>query len=569
MEDNSQIDAELADIAFSRAAEGIAITDAAGQVLNANAAFVRQTGYTLDEVRGRTLSILKSDRHPPEFFATIWQYLERSGRWQGEIWNRRKNGEIYPVWLSMSEVRGADGRITHYVGMFTDIRQLMEAQETLRYLAHYDSVTGLPNRHLFDDRFEQAVGRSLRARRQMALLLIELVADGADSVVLIERAAKELAKHTRETDTFSRIGDTEFALLLENIEGSREASMIADKLLKILHLPLCTGSERAFVSGSIGISMFPFDDHEVEGLIRDARTAMEEARLQGHNTYSFFSSQMNADAGERLLLAGQLRLALEKNELSLKYQPQYDAKTNALVGMEALLRWTNVALGMVGPDRFVPVAEDLGLMHPIGEWVLRESCRQFAEWQRQGCAPQTLSVNISAKQIAAADFIEMIGSVLEDSGVDAECLELDLAESVLNSVPYVQQKIEGLLQLGVHIVIDDFGTGVTSLADFTSLTFRKLKIDREFIRGIGRDPAQEKVVRAIMGLAKTFGLKVIAEGVETEDQARFLRREGCHEFQGHLLGRAVSAQDYCTSFCPAGISLGSACPAVMRLRSPA
>jgi len=338
----------------------------------------------------------------------------------------------------------------------------------------------------------------------MALLLIELDADGPDSVVLIERAAKELAKHTRETDTFSRIGESEFALLLENIEGSREASMIADKLLKILHFPLHTGSERAFVSGSIGISMFPFDDHEAEGLIRDARTAMEEARLQGHNTYSFFSSQMNADAGERLLLAGQLRQALERNELSLKYQPQFDAKTNELVGMEALLRWTNVALGMVGPDRFVPVAEDLGLMHPIGEWVLREACRQFADWKRQGCAPQTLSVNISAKQIAAADFIEMIESVLEDSGVDAECLELDLAESVLSSVPYVQQTIEGLLQMGVHIVIDDFGTGVTSLGHFTSLTFRKLKIDRKFIRGIGRDPAQEKVVRAIMGLAKTL-----------------------------------------------------------------
>lgn len=569
MADNYQIDAELADIVFSRAAEGIAITDAAGQVLNANSAFVRLTGYTLDDVRGRALGILKSDRHPPEFFATMWQQLERSGRWQGEVWNRHQNGEIYPAWLSMSEVRGADGGITHYVGVFTDIKQLIEAQETLRYLAHHDSVTGMPNRHLFDDRFEQAVSRSLRARRQMALLLIELDADGPDSVVLIERAAKELAKHTRETDTFSRIGESEFALLLENIEGSREASMIADKLLKILHFPLHTGSERAFVSGSIGISMFPFDDHEAEGLIRDARTAMEEARLQGHNTYSFFSSQMNADAGERLLLAGQLRQALERNELSLKYQPQFDAKTNELVGMEALLRWTNVALGMVGPDRFVPVAEDLGLMHPIGEWVLREACRQFADWKRQGCAPQTLSVNISAKQIAAADFIEMIESVLEDSGVDAECLELDLAESVLSSVPYVQQTIEGLLQMGVHIVIDDFGTGVTSLGHFTSLTFRKLKIDRKFIRGIGRDPAQEKVVRAIMGLAKTFGLKVIAEGVETEDQARFLRREGCHEFQGHLLGRAVSAQDYCASFCPAGTCLRSACPAVMRTASSA
>lgn len=566
MDQDSKLDAPLGDIVFSRAAEGMAITDADGMVIDVNDAFVRFTGYSRDEVKGRSLGLLKSDRHEPEFYDAMWQGLEKSGRWQGEIWNCRKNGEVYPEWLSISAVHDAEGRITHFVGVFADIGKLVGAQEALRYLAHYDSLTGLPNRHLFDDRYRHAMSRALRFRRQMALLLIGFDAGVAGRPDVVGMAAKELALRVREADTLARISDTEFILLLDHIEGPREVSLIADKLLKVFHLPLCIGPDKVLVSACIGISLFPIDGHEIDGLIRDARVAKADAELQGRNTYSFFSSEMNGYAGESLLLAEHLRLALERNELSLKYQPQYDADTNQLVGIEALLRWSNLALGMVGPDRFVPVAEDHGFIHTIGEWVLRETCRQFTEWQRMGCAPKTLAVNISAKQIAAAGFIEMIESVLEDSGMSGDCLELDLAESVLTNVPFVQQTIEGLRQLGVHIAIDDFGTGVTSLAHLNSMTIRKLKIDRAFIRGIGRDPAQEKIVRAIISLGKTFGLKVIAEGVETEQQTKFLRGEGCHEFQGYLLGRAVNAEDYCSSFCPAARGATSGCPVAARMR---
>ena len=566
MDNNSQIDAQLAGIVFNRAAEGMAITDANGIVMDVNDAFVRFTGYSRDEVKGRSLRLLKSDRHEPEFYDAMRESLEKSGRWQGEIWNCRKNGEVYPEWLSISAVRDAEGRITHFVGVFTDIGELVGAQEELRHLAHYDSLTGLPNRHLFDDRYRQAVSRALRFRQQMALILIGFDAGVAGRPGVVELAAKALALKVREADTLARISDTEFVLLLDHIDGPREVSVIADKLLRIFHLPLCIGPDKVLVSACIGISLFPIDGHEIDGLIRDARVAKADAELQGRNTYSFFSSQMNAYAGERLLLAEHLRLALERNELSLKYQPQFDADTNQLVGIEALLRWSNLALGMVGPDRFVPVAEDHGFIHTIGEWVLRETCRQFTEWQRMGCAPKTLAVNISAKQIAATGFIEMIESVLDDSGMSGDCLELDLTEAVLNSVPFVQQTIEGLRQLGVQIAIDDFGTGVTSLGHLSSMTIRKLKIDRGFIRGIGRDPAQEKIVRAIVSLAKTFGLKVIAEGVETDQQAKFLRGEGCHEFQGYLLGRAVSAEDYCGSFCPMARGAPSECPVAARMR---
>lgn len=566
MNTNSKIEVQLADIVFSRAAEGMAITDGRGLVLDVNDAFVGFTGYSRDEVIGHSLSLLKSDRHEPEFFDAMWKRLEESGRWQGEIWNCHKNGEVYPEWLSISAVRDAEGRITHFVGIFTDIKELAGTQAKLRHLAHFDSLTGLPNRHLFDDRYEQAMSRALRFRQQMALLLIGLDADGGTTPGVIERTAKELAHHLRETDSLARIGDNEFALLLDHIDGPREVSMIADKLLKVFHLPLSVGDDKVLVSASIGISLFPIDGHQIDGLIRDARLAKDEADLQGQNTYSFFSSQMNTYAGERLLLAEHLRQALERGELSLKYQPLFDADTNELVGVEALLRWTNLALGMVGPDRFVPVAEDHGFIHAIGEWVLRESCRQFTEWQRMGRAPRTLAVNISAKQIAATGFVEMIESVLDDSGMSGECLELDLTETVLNSVPFVHQTIEGLRRLGVQIAIDDFGTGVTSLSRLTALTIRKLKIDREFIREIGRDPAREKIVRAIIGLAKTFDLRAVAEGVETEQQAKFLRNEGCHEFQGYLLGRAVSSQDYCGSFCPMARGKPTACPVAARMQ---
>lgn len=566
MENNSQVDARLAGIVFSRAAEGMAITNADGIVIDVNDAFERFTGYSRDEVKGRSLRLLKSDRHEPEFYDAMWKSLEESGRWQGEIWNCRKNGEVYPEWLSISAVHDTEGGITHFVGVFTDIRQLVGAQEELRRLAHYDSLTGLPNRHLFDDRYRQAVSWALRFRQQMALILIGLDASVAGRPGVVERAAKELVGNIREADTLARISDTEFVLLLDQVDGPREVSVIADKLLRIFDVPLGIGQDKVLVSACIGISSFPTDGHEVDGLIRDARVAKAEAELQGRNTYSFFSPQMNAYAGERLLLAEHLRMALERNELSLKYQPQFDADTNKLVGIEALLRWSNLALGMVGPDRFVPVAEDHGFIHTIGEWVLRETCRQFTEWQRMGCAPKTLAVNISAKQIAAAGFLEMIESVLEDSGMAGDCLELDLTESVLTSVPFVQQTIDGLRRLGVHIAIDDFGTGVTSLGRLSTMTIRKLKIDRGFIRGIGQDPAQEKIVRAIISLAKTFGLTVIAEGVETEQQAKFLRGAGCHEFQGYLLGRAVSAENYCGSFCPMARDAQSECPVVARMR---
>ena len=548
--------ADLAKIIFRHAADGIAITDADGHVLAVNEAFSRLTGYETEEIRGRTLSVLNSGRHSPEFYENMWKTLVEHGRWQGEIWNRRKNGEVYAEWLSISDVHDEQGQRTHFIGVFTDITQIMESQTELRFLAHHDPVTLLPNRLLFNDRFDQAVRRALRDLRQLAVLFIDLnqMRDLNDTLghVVSNNLMAEIARHMiasiRETDTLARLSGDEFILLIEDIDGPRSASQTADKLLKAFDEPVRIGEDRFFVSASIGISLFPMDGHSLNDLIANADTAMHQARAHGRNTYRFYSEEMSAYAGERMMLERLLRQSIEQNELTLNYQPQFDATTLALVGVEALLRWTNPVLGAVGPDRFVPVAEDNGLIHPIGEWVLRAACAQFVEWQRQGVAPRTISVNISAKQIGLGNFVDMVQKILSDTGLDGKYLELELTESVLTDVAYVVPTIEGLRQLGIQISIDDFGTGFSSLSYLKTLPIRKLKIDRSFILDIGVDPGNEAIIRAIIGLAHTLGLSVIAEGVETEDQAEFLRREGCEDFQGHLLGRAVSASDFSQYF---------------------
>ena len=547
-----------ASIVFERAAEGIAVTDLQGKVCAVNAAFTRLTGYSEADIVGKGLGTLSSGRHSPEFYATMWRSLDELGCWQGEIWNKRKDGELYPEWLSINDVKDNDGRRTHYIGVFTDISRIVKSQTHLRLLAHHDPATGLPNRHLFKDRFESAERRALRNRRQMIVLLIDLnqkvaYTEGYGHLPgpeLVNEIARHLGSSIKDTDTLARLSESEFAVLIEDVDGPRGASLTADKLLKPFNAPINVGTEQYAVTASIGIGVYPLDGHNLDDLLSNATKAMREARLQGRNTYRFYSSEMSSFAGERLMLEGLLRQAIANNELSLKYQPQFDSITHHIVGAEVLLRWSNQTLGMVGPDRFVPVAEDIGLIHPIGEWVLREACAQMVAWQKAGIAPQTLSVNISAHQIAVADFVDMISSVLADSGLDGSCLELEITEGVLNSVPYVEQTLLALKQLGVMISIDDFGTGLSSIGNLRHLPVRKLKIDRSFVLDIGRDSGSETVARAVIGLGSSFGLTVIAEGVETEVQADFLRKSGCQQFQGYLLGRAVTPEDFAAYFSP-------------------
>jgi diguanylate cyclase (GGDEF)-like protein len=480
----------------------------------------------------------------------MWEALNERGRWQGEIWNRRKNGEIYPEWLSINAVRDDSGKLRHYIGVFTDISQIMAEQAQLRDLAYHDPLTRLPNRMLFGDRFEQAARRALRDLHQLAVLMVGVSAPGGaeSSDAFVVAVAERLAEHLRETDTLARVGGSEFLVLIEGIDGPRSASVTAAQVLKALEQPLRVGDAEVYPTASVGISLYPMDGYSMDDLVTAADAAMLEARVRGRHAYRFYSAEMTAFANERAVLERKLRAAIADGALTLNFQPLFDPTGTTVVGAEALVRWTDEQLGAVGPERFVPVAEENGLIHPLGEWVMREAFRQYVAWQAAGFAPPVLSINISARQLERTDFVEIVAAILAETGMNARRLEFEFRESVLYDVAYVVPALEMLDRMGIRLSIDGFGTGLSPLANLNSLPVSKLNIDRSFVRSIGEDSENDALVRAVVGVARTLGLRVVAEGVETEDQAAFLREQGCDELQGHLLGHAVSGEDFLKLF---------------------
>ncbi|AYH45786.1 GGDEF domain-containing phosphodiesterase [Azoarcus sp. DN11] len=540
---------QLAHIVFRNAAEGIAVTDARGLILAVNGAFTALTGYTASEAVGRTPAILRSGRHGREFYARMWLALHDEGRWQGEIWNRRKNGEIYPEWLSISTVRDEAGAVLHYVGVFTDISHIMAEQEKLRDLAYHDPLTRLPNRMLLRDRFEQAARRTLRDARQLAVLMIEASPQGkVSNDAFLIGAAQRLAAHVRETDTIARYGENEFLVLIEGIDGPRDASVTADQLLAALEKPLAVDGLDVYAAANVGISLYPLDGYTLDDLATAADAAMLQARAHQRHGYHFYSAEMTAFANERAAIERQLRRALADNALELHFQPQFEVSDGSVVGVEALVRWTDPELGVVDPERFVPIAEDNGLIHPLGEWVMRKAFAQHAAWQAAGIAPPVLSINISARQLARIDFVDSVAALVAETGVSPHTLEFEFRESVLSDVAYVVPALEALDGMGIRLSIDGFGTGFSPLGNLKTLPISKLNIDRSFVSGIGSDQGNDTIVRTVLGVAHTLGLRVIAEGVETEAQAEFLREQGCDEFQGHLFGEAVSGDDFARNF---------------------
>ncbi|WP_407279014.1 EAL domain-containing protein [Aromatoleum evansii] len=540
---------QLAHIVFQNAAEGIAITDPQGRILAVNDAFTALTGYPAADVLGRTPAMLRSGRHGREFYARMWLALRDEGRWQGEIWNRRKNGEIYPEWLSISTVRNDTGEILHYVGVFTDIGRIMAEQEKLRDLAYHDPLTRLPNRMLLRDRFEQAARRSLRDARQLAVLMIEVTPQGkVPNDPFLVAASEQLATHLRETDTLARYGENEFLVLIEGINGPRDASVTADQLLKALERPLTVDGIDVYAGANVGISLYPMDGYTLDDLATAADAAMLQARSHDRHGYRFYSAEMTAFATERATIETQLRRAIASGALELHFQPLFDVAGSSVLGVEALVRWTDPELGAVEPERFVPIAEDNGLIHPLGEWVMRRAFTQFVAWQAAGVAPPVLSLNISARQLERIDFVDSVAALVAETGISPQSLEFEFRESVLSDVAYVVPALEALDQMGIRLSIDGFGTGFSPLGNLKTLPISKLNIDRSFVSGIGRNQGNDTIVRTVLGVARTLGLRVIAEGVETEDQAAFLRNEGCDEFQGHLYGQAMKGEDFVRRF---------------------
>ncbi|PKO60030.1 MAG: sensor domain-containing diguanylate cyclase [Betaproteobacteria bacterium HGW-Betaproteobacteria-13] len=540
----------LADRVFNSTVEGVLVTDAKGCILTVNPAFETITGYRKDEVVGGNPRILKSGRHESEFYRDIWRSVNATGQWRGELWNRRKSGEIYPQWLTISVVRDSDELITHYVAVFSDISTLKVAQEKIDFLAYHDSLTRLPNRILLRDRLEHALMRARRDDGGLALLFFDLdrfksVNDTLGHTVgdeLLIDVGSRISRLIRSSDTLARLGGDEFVLLMEDETDVRQVTTVARKMLDIFSSPRTVGGHALTVTASIGIARYPDDGEDADTLLKHADLAMYEAKSQGRNTYQFFSQDLTSGALERLVMENALRGAVVRKELVLHYQPQIDFTGGGLAGVEALVRWQHPELGLVSPGRFIPLAEEMGIIGEIGEWVLNEACRQMVAWDTEGFEVPLIAVNLSARQIDRDQIVQITDSALRRSGLAADRLELEVTESMIMREPErALGVLEGLRALGVALAIDDFGTGYSSLAYLRRLPLNRLKVDQSFVNDIGCDANGEAIIRAVIALARNLGLRTVAEGVETQSQSEFLRTEGCDIGQGYLYDRPLPA----------------------------
>jgi diguanylate cyclase (GGDEF)-like protein/PAS domain S-box-containing protein len=537
-------------------ADGVMVIDVHGRIVATNPAYTQITGYTESEALGKQSGLTRADLassagREPAFYDSLWRGLADTGFWRGEIWSTRKNGEVYLEWLTVSAVRDDDELVSHYVCVFSDITKLKESQEKLDHLAHHDPLTGLPNRLLFHDRLQHAMVRAARGNEQLAVIFIDLdrfknVNDTLGHHVgdeLLKQIAHVLSGCLRDGDTLARLGGDEFIVLLEDIDGERGARLVAEKLMRLFEQPVLVSSYELFVTGSVGISLFPQDASDLNVLIRNADVAMYQAKARGRNGYAFYAPSMDGEGIERLRLEALLRRAIEKNEIWLAYQPQVEIDSGLLIGVEALVRWNSAELGQLGPDRFIPLAEDIGFINQLGAWVLEEACRQMKRWDLAGLAVPKIAVNLSARQFDRGGLAATVERVLRETGLPPQRLQLEVTESVIMNTGDAMQYINELHAIGVELAIDDFGTGYSSLAYLKQLPVQTLKIDRSFIRDISTAASnrdnEEAIAIAIIQLGKSMNLAVIAEGVETAEQAAFLLRHGCRRAQGYLYARPL------------------------------
>jgi len=540
----------LAALVFSDVSDGIVVTDARSRILDVNPSFCRITGFSREEVIGRNPSMMKSDRHDTTFYASMWKSLNVDGRWQGEIWDRRKTGEVYAKFLSISTIRDSLGTVTHYVGIFSDISRAKTTEEQLERATHFDGITGLPNRVLFRERLRQALTRASLENSMLAVLFLDIddfqrINDGLGHHAgdeLLDCVGERIAGLLRDTDTVARLSEDEFAIVLSGVDDATNVAVVARKVLEAFSDPFQISEQDVFATASVGVALFPDDAGDIENLLRDADTAMYHAKHEGRNTYRFFSTEMHARAAQHVTLECDLRRANENHEFVVHYQPRVDVESGEVCGAEALIRWQHPRLGLVPPARFIPIAEQTRLIVPIGEWVLREAWRQARAWIDDGLGELQVAVNLSAAQFDQRDLARTIGNVLTETQLPPALLEIELTESIAMRNP--EATIETLLELramGVRAAIDDFGTGYSSLSYLKRFPIDALKIDRSFVRDLVVDPDDANIARAIIGLAHNLRLRVVGEGVETQAQLRVLVENGCDEIQGYLTGRPMTA----------------------------
>ncbi len=535
---------------FDNTSDGIVVTDASANIILVNRAFTETTGYTLEEVRGQRPSLLSSGHHEPDFYQSMWQSLQNTGAWSGEIWNRRKNGEIYPEWLRISSVRDGQGAVTNYVGIFAEISSQQHLQRQLHQLAYYDALTGLPNRQLFYDRIGQAIVRAKRDGSGFAILFIDLdrFKDINDSLghsfgdKLLQAAACRIKDVVRETDTVSRLGGDEFTILLSETGSEHDVAAIASNLVQSSEIPLDVDGRKIYLTASVGIARYPNDGRDVDMLIKSADVAMYRAKREGRNRYCFFTSELNVQVLERLSMEGALRTSLKGEGLYMVWQPQVRLVDGEVIGVEALARWRHPHQGEVAPAQFIPLAEEAGLMPELGNWVLEAAAAggtALAGICRR--RPMSLGVNISASQLFEGEALKQnILDTLERTGLGMECFELELSESTLMNRGRRSEAVLGeLRRLGLQLTVDDFGTGFSKLSCLKRLAVQRVKIDQELIRDLAEDAVSRQLVSAIIQMAHGLDIRVSAEGVETDEQRSILLQLGCDEGQGVLFGKPM------------------------------
>ncbi len=552
----TEVDLRIAATAFELQ-DAMLVTDANNVILKVNQAFTRITGYSAEEVIGKTPNLLSSGQHDKTFYSSMWESINRTDAWQGEIWNRRKNGEMFPEWLIITAVKEPDEKNEHvnnYVASFSDITSRKAAEEEIKQLAFYDPLTQLPNRRLLQERLKHSIDVERRDGKRLALLMLDLdrfkaVNDSLGHLAgdeLLQQVAVRISTRLRDVDMVARLGGDEFVVLLEDIAHAEDAARVAAEIIFVLGKPFqLTQSNDVQIGASIGISLYPEHGASYEMLMDHADAALYQAKDQGRGCYAYFSEDQTLAARERIALETRLRRAIEQRELRVFYQPQVDIESGRIVGAEALVRWQDPIEGLIPPLRFIPIAEETGLILEIGAWVLRETCRQGRLWLDAGLPPLTLAVNVSPQQFRRGDISALVATALNETGFPAEYLELEMTESgLLENQDNVMALLNTLRSQGIRLAIDDFGTGFSSLAYLKHFPLDVLKIDKSFIDDIPNLQDDMEIAATIIAMGHILGFKVLAEGVETPEQLAFLREKKCDSYQGYIKSPPVPAKAF-------------------------
>ncbi len=549
LEQQIQLDQKI----IEQTEEAIVVTNHEAIIIDVNDAYTEITGYVREEAVGQNPRFCKSGRHDEIFYKKMWQQLTENGFWSGEIWDRRKCGEIFEKWLTINAIRDSNGETVSYVGIFTDITEKKNAERKLRNLLFYDPLTKLPNRTLFHERLEQAILNSQERDMPLALFCVDLdrFKDINDTLghkagdELLVQVAKRIKSGVRKSDIVSRLCGDEFSVILSEIKLRESISLLAMRLIHLLQQPFYIAEQEVFIDASIGISIYPDDAKEVDSLLKNANTAMHFAKERARGSFQHFRSQMNKRLTHRLNLENQLRHALEEEQFLLYYQPKYSLAEEKIVGAEALVRWQHPKEGMISPAEFIPIAEASSMIIALGEWVLRTACRQIKTWEKEGLGSLRISVNLSSRQFQNRQLLQLIKDTLEETQLESSQLELEITESTVMEDPnQTAELLQDIQKLGVRIAIDDFGTGYSSLAYLKKFPVNTLKIDQSFVADLTKDSDEEAIIDSIIQMAAGLKLDVVAEGVETQEQLDFFKKRQCKEVQGYFFSKPLPAKAF-------------------------